>query len=119
MSTAIRIGIVTVSDRASAGIYEDEGGPAIQAYFDKALGDVPVDFMSDLHITNGNSGSATLNARGELVGLAFDGTFESVASDWAFVPTTRTIHVDLRFILYLLQDVDHAQSLLSELGVQR
>ena len=37
MSTAIRIGIVTVSDRASAGIYEDEGGPAIQAYFDKAL----------------------------------------------------------------------------------
>jgi len=37
MSTAIRIGIVTVSDRASAGIYEDEGGPAIQAYLDRAL----------------------------------------------------------------------------------
>jgi len=87
------------------------------AYFDKALGDVPVDFMSDLHITNGNSGSATLNARGELVGLAFDGTFESVASDWAFVPSTRTIHVDLRFILYLLTDVDRAQTLLSELGI--
>ncbi|HET7542205.1 MAG TPA: S46 family peptidase [Polyangiaceae bacterium] len=86
-------------------------------YFDKALGDVPVDFLSDLHITNGNSGSATLNARGELVGLAFDGTYESVASDWAYEPTTRTVHVDLRFVLYLLQDVDHAQNLLRELRV--
>lgn len=86
-------------------------------YVDKALGDVPVDFLSDLHITNGNSGSATLNARGELVGLAFDGTYESVASDWAYESTTRTVHVDLRFVLYLLQDVDHAQNLLGELGV--
>jgi len=86
-------------------------------YVDKTLGDVPVDFLSDLHITNGNSGSATLNARGELVGLAFDGTYESVASDWTYVPSTRTVHVDLRFILYLLAEVDHAQELLTELGV--
>jgi hypothetical protein len=86
-------------------------------YFDASLGDVPVDFSSDLHITNGNSGSATLNARGELVGLAFDGTYESVASDWVYLPTTRSIHVDLRFILFLLRDVEHAQSLLAELGV--
>ncbi|HEY0468178.1 MAG TPA: S46 family peptidase, partial [Polyangiaceae bacterium] len=86
-------------------------------YVDKTLGDVPVDFLSDLHITNGNSGSATLNARGELVGLAFDGTYESVASDWAYEASTRTVHVDLRFILYLLAEVDHAQNLLSELGV--
>jgi len=86
-------------------------------YFDKTLGDVPVDFLSDLHITNGNSGSATLNARGELVGLAFDGTYESVASDWAYVPSTRTVHVDLRFVLYLLAEVDQASALLDELGV--
>ncbi|HEY5375455.1 MAG TPA: S46 family peptidase [Polyangiaceae bacterium] len=85
-------------------------------YADRTLGDVPVDFLSDLHITNGNSGSATLNARGELVGLAFDGTYQSVASDWLFVPSTRSIHVDLRYILFLLQDVEHAQELLSELG---
>ena len=77
---------------------------------------MPVDFLSDLHITNGNSGSATLNARGELVGLAFDGTYESVASDWLFVPSTRSIHVDLRYILFLLEDVDHAHELLAELG---
>jgi hypothetical protein len=86
-------------------------------FFDKTLGDVPVDFLSDLHITNGNSGSATLNARGELVGLAFDGTYESVASDWAFKPNTRSIHVDLRYILFLLSSVDPAPSVLSELGV--
>lgn len=86
-------------------------------FADKTLGDVPVDFLSDLHITNGNSGSATLNARGELVGLAFDGTYESVASDWAFKPNTRSIHVDLRYILFLLKNVDHADALLSELGV--
>lgn len=66
---------------------------------------------------NGNSGSATLNARGELVGLAFDGTYESVASDWVFSSSTRSIHVDLRYVLFLLQEVEHAQGLLAELGV--
>jgi Peptidase S46 len=86
-------------------------------FFDPTLKDVPVDFMSDLHITNGNSGSATLNARGELVGLAFDGTYESVASDWAFKANTRSIHVDLRYILFLLSSVDPAPNLLTELGV--
>jgi hypothetical protein len=88
-------------------------------YVEKSLGDVPVDFLSDLHITNGNSGSATLNAKGELVGLAFDGTYESVASDWVFSPTTRSIHVDLRYVLFLLDEVEHAQVLLTELGVAR
>lgn len=68
-------------------------------------------------ITNGNSGSATLNAKGELVGLAFDGTYESVASDWVFSKTTRSIHVDLRYVLFLLEEVDNARALLSELGV--
>jgi len=87
------------------------------AFAEKSLGDVPVDFLSDLHITNGNSGSATLNAKGELVGLAFDGTYESVASDWVFSPTTRSIHVDLRYVLFLLQEVEHAQALLGELGL--
>ena len=84
----------------------------------KGLGDVPVDFLSDLHITNGNSGSATLNAKGELVGLAFDGTYESVASDWLFTPNTRSIHVDLRYILFMLDEVEGAQRLLAELGVE-
>lgn len=87
-------------------------------FAEKTLNDVPVDFLSDLHITNGNSGSATLNAKGELVGLAFDGTYESVASDWLFAPNTRSIHVDLRYVLWLLAEVEHADALLGELGVK-
>ena len=104
---------------APARLLEAAKTRAQSPYLDKTLGDVPVDFLSDLHITNGNSGSATLNARGELVGLAFDGTYESVASDWAYESSTRTVHVDLRFVLYLLHDVDHAQNVLNELGVVR
>jgi hypothetical protein len=86
-------------------------------FAEPSIHDVPVDFLSDLHITNGNSGSATLNAKGELVGLAFDGTYESVASDWVFSSSTRSIHVDLRYVLFLLQEVEHAQGLLAELGL--
>ena len=89
------------------------GSPFAEA----SIGDVPVDFLSDVHITNGNSGSATLNAKGELVGLAFDGTYESVASDWVFGANTRSIHVDLRYVLFLLKEVAHADALLGELGV--
>ncbi len=88
-------------------------------YVDEALGDVPVDFLADLHITGGNSGSATINAKGELVGLVFDGNYEAMASDWVFVPSlTRSIHVDIRYVLWLLDAVDHADNLLGELGIK-
>jgi len=84
-----------------------------------ALGDVPVDFLSDLDITGGNSGSATLNRKGELVGLVFDGNSEALASNWIFMPDiTRAIHVDIRYVLWIMQDVDHADNLLQELGVK-
>jgi hypothetical protein len=87
-------------------------------YADAALGDVPVDFLSDLDITGGNSGSPTLNAKGELVGLAFDGNYEAMASDWLFMPSvTRTIHVDLRYTLWVMDAVDNADHLLKEMGV--
>jgi hypothetical protein len=87
-------------------------------YVDEDLGEVPVDFLSDLDITGGNSGSATLNARGELVGLAFDGNYESMASDWLFMPSvTRTIHVDLRYILWLLDAAYDGDRILKEMGV--
>ena len=67
------------------------------------LGEVPVDFLSDLDITGGNSGSPTLNAKGELIGLAFDGNIEGVASDVVFnPPTTRTILVDIRYVLWVM-----------------
>jgi len=88
-------------------------------YVDPRLGDVPVDFLADLHITGGNSGSATLNAKGELVGLVFDGNYEAMASDWVFVPSvTRSIHVDVRYVLWLLDAVDGGDHLLKEMGVE-
>lgn len=82
------------------------------------IGSVPVNFLSDLDSTGGNSGSATLNSRAELVGLLFDGTFESVNSDWDFDPrTTRTIHVDTRYMLWVMDKVDGAQALIDEMDV--
>jgi hypothetical protein len=87
-------------------------------YVDPKLGDVPVNFLSDVQITNGNSGSATLDASGRLTGLAFDGTYESVASDWVFLPTTRSIHVDVRYLLWTLDAVSNAEWILRELGVK-
>ena len=89
-------------------------------YVDARLHEVPVDFLSDLHITGGNSGSATLDANGELVGLAFDGNYEAMASDWVFTPSiSRSIHVDIRYVLWVLDAVAGADALLQELGHPR
>jgi hypothetical protein len=88
-------------------------------YVAPELGTLPVDFLSTVDITNGNSGSSTLNARGEFVGLAFDGTIEGVVSDWMYDPKfNRTIHVDSRFMLWTMEKVDGATRLLEEMGVK-
>ena len=85
---------------------------------DKRLGTVPVNFLSDLDITGGNSGSPVLDAQGKLVGLAFDGTIESAASNWVFDPIiTRMISVDQRYMRWIMQEVMPAPQLLKELGV--
>jgi hypothetical protein len=87
-------------------------------YLDPKLRDVPVDFLSTVDTTGGNSGSATLNGRGELVGLLFDGTFDTVASDYLFDrEKTRSIHVDTRGMLWVMTEVDKAYNLLQELGL--
>jgi hypothetical protein len=83
---------------------------------DAGLGDVPVDALSTLDTTGGNSGSPVLNARGELVGLLFDGTWESVAADFLHEPRARSIHVDVRYLLWVLSEVAGARHLLEELG---
>lgn len=83
-----------------------------------SINSVPINFLTDLDSTGGNSGSATLNARGELVGLLFDGTIESVNSDWDFDPrTTRSIHVDSRYMLWVMEKVDGADHLLGEMDI--
>jgi hypothetical protein len=87
-------------------------------YTDVSLKSVPVNFLSTVDTTGGNSGSPTLNAKGELVGLLFDGTYESVASNYLFDPTTtRSIHVDSRYMLWNMAEVDGAAHLLQEMGV--
>lgn len=94
---------------------ENQGGP----YIDKRLGTVPVDFLADLDITGGNSGSPTLDAHGKLVGLAFDGNYEAMSSDWVFLPPiTRSIHVDIRYVMWVMDAVDGADHLLTEMGVK-
>ncbi|ALK99162.1 dipeptidyl-peptidase 7 [Massilia sp. WF1] len=88
-------------------------------YADPKLKTVPVDYLATLDITGGNSGSAALNARGELIGLAFDGTLDSIISDWDFnKEATRDIQVDIRYILWNMDKVDHADNLLKEMGVK-
>ncbi|WP_029217645.1 S46 family peptidase [Xanthomonas oryzae] len=86
---------------------------------DKRLGTVPVNFLSDLDITGGNSGSPVMDAQGKLVGLAFDGNWESVSSNWVFDPAmTRMIAVDSRYLRWIMTEVVPAPQLLKELGVR-
>lgn len=85
-------------------------------YLDAALRDVPVNYLSTVDTTGGSSGSATLNARGELVGLLFDGTYDSVVADILYDPVrTRSIHVDSRYIRWVISEVDGATRILDEL----
>ena len=84
----------------------------------KSVGSVAVNFLSDVDTTGGNSGSPTLNGRGELVGLLFDGTYDSINADWDFnASTTRSIHVDIRYALWVMDKIDMAHNVLEELGL--
>ena len=86
---------------------------------DPELKDVPVNFLSTCDTTGGNSGSPTLNANGELVGLLFDGNYESIDADFLFHEAdTRSIHVDVQYMLWIMDAVDHAKELMKELGVR-
>jgi hypothetical protein len=88
-------------------------------YVDPKLKSVPVNYLATLDITGGNSGSAALNAKGEFIGLAFDGTLDSIISDWDYnKANTRDIQVDSRYMLWNMKHVDKADNLLKEMGVE-
>ncbi len=77
---------------------------------------VPVNFLSSADTTGGSSGSAVMNGKGELIGLNFDSTYESITKDWYFNPKiTRAVHVDIRYVLWLLEHVEQADNLLNEM----
>ncbi|MBL8898068.1 MAG: S46 family peptidase [Planctomycetes bacterium] len=78
---------------------------------------IPVAFTHTVDITGGNSGSPALNAKGELIGIVFDGNFESLTADYVYDDSiTRCISVDIRYCLFLLERYDEAGHLLAELG---
>lgn len=88
-------------------------------YADKD-GDLHVCFLTDNDITGGNSGSPVINGKGELIGTAFDGNWESIASDFAFEPQfQRTICVDIRYTLFILDKFGGAGHLLNEMKIVR
>jgi hypothetical protein len=89
------------------------------SYGDEEIGSLPVAFLSTNIVTNGSSGSATLNAWGELCGLAFDSNWEGVGSDYVVEEDlARTIHVDSRYMLWVMDAVDGADNVLQEMGIQ-
>lgn len=82
-------------------------------------GKLPTCFLSNNDITGGNSGSPVMNAKGELVGVAFDGNIESLSSDLRFNPELqRCINVDIRYVLFLIDTFGGSSYLLDELEIR-
>ena len=86
-------------------------------YYFESIDSVPVNFISTLDITNGNSGSATINADFHLVGLAFDGMLETIIADYKYIPQARSISVDSRYLLWTLEKIEKADNILEELTI--
>jgi hypothetical protein len=85
---------------------------------DPDLGDVPLCFLSTADTTGGNSGSPVVDGRGRWIGLNFDRVWENIAGDFGYHPDrSRNIIVDIRYLLWLLDQVEDASALLEELGV--
>ena len=77
-----------------------------------------INFLTDNDITGGNSGSPVLNAKGEIIGLAFDGNKESLASDVWFTPNyNKCVCVDIRYILWTLDQYAGMTRIIEELGL--
>jgi hypothetical protein len=85
---------------------------------DETLGNVPVNFLSDVDTTGGNSGSPALDGRGRLIGLLFDGVWEDLCGDYLYDSSvSRSILVDFRYVLWYLDRIVGARALLEELGI--
>ena len=85
-----------------------------------ADGTLHVNFLTDHDITGGNSGSPVLNGKGELIGLAFDGNIEAMAGDVIFDPELqRTINVDIRYVLFIIDKFAGSKHIIEELDIVR
>ncbi|RZK79650.1 MAG: S46 family peptidase, partial [Pedobacter sp.] len=85
----------------------------------KDLNDVPVSFLYNMDTTGGNSGSPIMNAKGELIGVNFDRAYGATINDYAWNESySRSIGVDIRYVLWVAAKIDQADFLLKEIGVK-
>lgn len=83
-------------------------------------GEVPINFLTDNDITGGNSGSPVLNGKGELIGLAFDGNWESMASDFYYVEGfNKSVCLDIRYALFILENYTKLGYLIDEMTIKK
>ncbi|WP_339697510.1 S46 family peptidase [uncultured Marixanthomonas sp.] len=100
--------LINLYEEKDFGQYADEDGY------------LPVNFLTDNDITGGNSGSPVLNGKGELIGLAFDGNIEAMAGDVIFDDQLqRTINVDIRYVLFLIDKFAGATHIIDELTLSK
>jgi len=87
-------------------------------YAMKELDDVPVNLLYDMDTTGGNSGSPIMNSKGELIGVNFDRAYDATINDFAWNESySRSIGVDIRYVLWVADKIDHADFLLKEMGI--
>jgi hypothetical protein len=83
-------------------------------------GQMPVAFLTDNDITGGNSGSPVIDGEGRIIGLAFDGNWEAMSGNIHFDPANkRTINVDIRYVLFLVEKYGQASNIINELTIVR
>ncbi len=87
-------------------------------YLQKDLGSVPVNILYDMDTTGGNSGSPIMNAQGELIGVNFDRAYDATINDFAWNESySRSIGVDIRYVLWVADKIDNAHFILKEMGI--
>lgn len=114
-----------VMEKEDPDNFEFEVDPKLKELYEKkdygpyGNGDtMPVCFLTNNDITGGNSGSPVINGKGELLGLAFDGNWEAMSGDVAFEPDLqRTIVVDIRYVLFIMDKLAGAKHLVDEMKV--